>query len=87
MSVGAIFFCVEDFSVTPLLHTHCQSDAIVSDCPSAAIVTHQQHIIEYWWEGPTSAARPPTSTSDVMGQYNGIGSTAVRTALVVLSIN
>jgi len=30
-------------------------------------VIQQQHVMEYWWEGSTSTAIPPTSTSDVVG--------------------
>ena len=37
MSVGDIFFHVEEFSDTPLLHVHFHVRPIVSDCPSAAI--------------------------------------------------
>ena len=29
-------FCKQEYSYTPLLHTPCMSDAIFSDCPSAA---------------------------------------------------
>jgi len=35
--------------------------------------SQHQHVTEYWWEGSTSAAIPPTSTSDVMGKHNKIG--------------
>ena len=29
--------------------------------------------MEYWWEGSTSTAISPTSTSDFVGQHNKIG--------------
>lgn len=33
-------------------------------------VTMWNGVLEYWWERPTSAATPPISASDVMGQHN-----------------
>ena len=42
----------------------CQAAPLL---PSA---TQQQNVVEYWWEGSTSTAVPPTSTSDVTGQHN-----------------
>ena len=42
----------------------CQAAPLL---PSA---TQQQNVVEYWWEGSTSTAIPPTSTSDVTGQHN-----------------
>jgi len=35
-----------------------------------------------WWEGLTSTALPPTSTSDVVGQHNKIGGITFGAALV-----
>ena len=59
------------------------SDAILSDCPSAAIChTQQQIVTEYLWEGSTSSAIPPTSTSDIVGQHNKIGGITFRAALI-----
>jgi len=56
-------------------------DAIVSDCPSAAIChTATTHVREYWWEGSASTAVPPL-TSDIMGQHNKIGGIIFRAAL------
>ena len=37
--------------------------------PLLPSVTWQQNVTEYWWEGSTSTAIPPTSTSDTMGQH------------------
>ena len=55
------------------MHTS-MSDAILSDCLSAAI-SHitMLNIREYWCEGATSTAIPPTSTSNVVSQHNKIG--------------
>ena len=36
--------------------------------PLLTSVTQQQNVMEYWWEGSTSTAVPPTSTSDIAGQ-------------------
>ena len=30
--------------------------------------------MEYWWEGSTSTAVPPTSASDVVGLHHKLGS-------------
>ena len=46
-------------------------------------VTWQQSVLEYWWEGSTSTAVPPTSASDVKGRYNKVGGTAFGEGLVV----
>ena len=56
----------------------------VSFCQTAPLlpsVSQQQHVKEYWWEGLTSTAMPPTSVSDVMGQRNKIGGITFGTAL------
>ena len=51
-----------------LCFTHTSmSDAVVSDCPSAAICPTAKKITGYWQEGSTFAAIPPVSASDVMG--------------------
>jgi len=34
---GYRVFCMKEFSDTPLLHPHLMSDAILSECPSAAV--------------------------------------------------
>jgi len=38
--------------------------------------------MEYWWNGSTSTALPPTSACDVMGQHNKIGGFTLEAALV-----
>ena len=53
------------------MHTF-MSDAIVSDCPSAAICHTATNVMEYYQEGSASAAISPTSTSDVVGQGSKI---------------
>ena len=41
----------------------------------------QQNGTEYWWEGSTFNAIPPTLASDVMGQQNKVRDITFRTAL------
>jgi len=38
--------------------------------PLLLSVTWQRDVMEYWWEGSTSTTILPTSTSDIMSQYN-----------------
>jgi len=54
------------------------SDAILSECPSAP---QQQNVMEHWWEDSTSAAIPPTSAPDVVGQHSNIESIPFGAAL------
>ena len=69
------------------LMTHlCFVHTSMSDANTASEVTWQQSVIEYWWEGPTSTSIPPTSASDVVGQYNKIGSCTFRAALQVVCL-
>jgi len=46
--------------------------------PLLPSVTWQQNVMEYWWEGSTSTAIQPTSTSDVVCQNNKIGGITFR---------
>ena len=63
------------------MHTS-MSNAIVSDCPSAASVTQQQNVTEYWWEDSASTAIP--STFGIVGQRNKRGGiTFVETFMLV----
>ena len=48
-------------------------------------VTQQSNVMEYWWEGSASAAIPPASTCDVMGQRNNTGGIMFRAALIPIS--
>ena len=53
-------------------------------CQTAPLLpsgTQQQNVMEYWWEGSTSTATLPTSTSDIMGQHNKIGGSTFGGAL------
>ena len=52
--------------VLPCQMPFCQT------APLLPSVAQQQHVTEYWWEGSTSIAIPPTSASDVVGQHNKI---------------
>jgi len=38
--------------------------------------------MEYWWEGSSSTAMPPTSASDITGQLHKIGGITFRAALI-----
>jgi hypothetical protein len=53
---------------SPLL----MSDAILSDCPSAAICRTATKLTNYWRKGSTSTAITPASASEVAGQHNKI---------------
>jgi len=68
---SAIYFC---FICTSM------SDAILSDCSSAAIC--HMAVTECLCGGSTSAAIPPTSTSDTAGQHNKIEGITFGTAVV-----
>ena len=72
ISTGTIFPIVRK-SVTHLWFI-CTfiSDAILSDCPSAAICHTTTTCNEYWWEGSDSTAVPSTFTSDVVGHHHKI---------------
>ena len=35
--------------------------------PSTAL---QQNIVEYWWEGTSCTAKPPTCVSEALGQHS-----------------
>jgi len=58
------------------------SDAICQTAPLLPSVTQQQNGTDYWWEGSTHAAIPPTSASDVVGQHNKIEGIAFGAALM-----
>jgi len=51
--------------------------------PLLPFIAQQQNVTEYWWEGSTSIAIPPSAT-DVMGQHNNIEGIAFGTVLVKL---
>ena len=56
------------------------SDAVLSDCLSAAI-TRQQNVVKYWQEGSTSAVIPSVFAFDVIGQNNKIRDSTFRADL------
>ena len=79
MSVGTFFF--PQGGIRSLIFASIStsmSDAILSECPSAAIC----HMAPNVGEGSTSAAIPPTSASDSVGQHNKIGGITFRAALI-----
>ncbi len=51
----------------PCQMTFCQT------VPLLPSIMWQEHVKEYWWEGSSSTAIPPTSVSDVLVQHNKIG--------------
>ena len=77
------FFHMKEFSDTPLLHTHFHARChFVGLPPLLPSVVWQQSVMEYCWEGLTSAAIPPTSTSDLLGQRDRIGGITSRAAFL-----
>src|SRR5258705_5533954 len=84
MSMGAFFFHMEEFNDTRLLFTHFHviQYAILSDCLPAAIWRTATKLMEYWREGSTSTAIPPTSSSDVVVQHNKIGGISFGAPLI-----
>ena len=54
--------------------------------PVLPSVTHQENVMEYWWEGSASSAITSTSASDVMGQNNKIGGITSGALLVLISL-
>jgi len=63
-------------------HLTSMSDTFLSDCPSAAICHTATNVMEYWWEGSTSTAVPPTSASDVVDWHHKIGGITFRAVLI-----
>jgi len=63
------------------------SDTIFQTTTLLPSVTWQQHVMEYWWEGSTPTAIPPTSASDVIGQHHKIRGITFRAALVFQRIS
>ena len=85
MSMGALFFFMEEFSDTPLLHPHFHVRLCSVSAPLLPSVTQQQHVMGCWWEGSASTAIPPTPTSDVAYQHHKIGGITFGRAFVDLS--
>jgi len=64
------FFHMEEFFSTPLLHTHFHIGCHFIRLHLCCCGLHgKKKLMEYWWEGWTSAI-PPASTSDIVGQCN-----------------
>ena len=61
----------------------CQTP-FCQNAPLLPSVTWQQNVMEYIWEGSTSTAIPPTSSSDVTSQHNEIGGITFGAAFVLL---
>jgi len=70
MSVSA--FCSTWGNSIPPLCSICSSMSapFCQTAPLLPSVTWQQHAMGYWWEGSTSAAIPPISISDAVGQHH-----------------
>ena len=64
MSTGAIFFCMEEFIDTSLLHTHFHVRQRSVRVPLCCHLSHSDGM-GHGWEGSTSTAVPPTSATDV----------------------
>ena len=69
------------FHTFPLSELPCQMP-LCQTAPLLSSVTQQQHVMEYWWKGSASAAIPPRSTSDVVGQYYITGGIIFGAALI-----
>jgi len=84
---GCNFFHIQEFSLTPLLHTHfhirCHSVRLPPLLPS---ITQQQNVMEYWWEGSISIAVSPTSTPKVRGQHHKMKGITFRATLILTEI-
>ena len=66
MSVGTIFPPQKGIK----WHTFVSAALACQPASLLPPATWQQNITGYWWEGSTSSAIPPTSTSDIVGQNN-----------------
>ena len=66
------------------LHFICTSisDAILSDCPSAAICHKVTDCYGILVEGPASTAIPPPSTFDIVSQHSEVGGSTFGAALI-----
>ena len=65
------FILIEEFSYTPLIHTHFHvRHHVIRPHINGHFVTQQQNVIYYFQEDSISTASPPTFASDVMGQHN-----------------
>ena len=84
---GCHFVHMEEFSSTPVLHTHSHVRCHLSDCPSAAFFCNcymQQHVTEYWLEDSASTTISPNPPLDIVGWHNKIWGITFGAALVLL---
>jgi len=87
MSIDAIFFCMKEFNDTPLLHMHFHATYLSVSLPLCCHLPHGIKMkLEYCWEGSTTTAVPPISTSGVMGQDYKTGGISFGAALVKYNI-
>ena len=82
--MGAIFFCVEDFSDTPLLHTHFTVGSHFVRLPLCYHLLHGNNVMEYLQEDSASTVILPTSAPDVMGQHNKTGGITFGAGLIAM---
>ena len=80
MNANGCHFFTRSYSIPHL----CFIRTSMSDTTVLPSVTWQQNVKEYCWEGSTSTAMPPTSTSDIVGQYYVIGNINFRAFIDVL---
>ena len=83
MSMGAIFFCREEFNGTPLVHIrfYVRHHSVIA--PLLPSVTRQQNVTEYWWRGSASIAIPPSSASGVVGYHHKAEGITFGAALIL----
>jgi len=82
MSRGATFTAWRNSATHLCFFRTSTSDAILSDCPFAAICHTATRSNGILWEGSTSPAIPPPLATDVMDQCNKIEGITFREALV-----
>ena len=82
--MDAIFFHMKELNDTPLLHMHFHVKMpFCHTAPLLPSVTQQQNVMEFWWEGSTSTAIPPTPASDV-GQRDKIGDITFNAVFILV---
>jgi len=84
---GFHFFLMEEFD-PPLLHLHFHVRQLCIRLPPLVpSVTWQQYVMGYWWEGSTSGAISPKSTSDIVGQHHKTGGIIFGAALLYIIVH
>ena len=87
MSVGAIFSTWRNASSHLCFICTSMSDPSCQTVPLLPSVTWQQNIMGYWWEGSTSGAISPESTSDIVGQHHKTGGIIFGAALLYVIVH